>query len=150
MNRVKVFLGGTCSSQWRDKFIPLMDMNKFDLYNPIVDDWTEECYQNELIAKRDSEVGLFVITPKIEGVYSIFEVCSEAHKYQFLSNKKIIFCCLDNDDGKTFNEGMQRGFDRIKRELAALGVVICDSLEEVVAFLNQYYKSHVSDKKWVL
>ena len=42
----KVFLGGTCNeSTWRDKLIKMLEI---DYFNPVVDDWTEECYQEEL------------------------------------------------------------------------------------------------------
>ena len=42
----KVFLGGTCNeSTWRDKLIAMLEI---DYFNPVVDDWTEECYQEEL------------------------------------------------------------------------------------------------------
>ena len=45
-NKKKVFLGGTCAeSTWREKLIPLLKINYF---NPVVDDWTEECYKEEL------------------------------------------------------------------------------------------------------
>ena len=38
---MKVFLGGTCNnSKWRDKLIPMLNI---DYFNPVVDDWTEEC-----------------------------------------------------------------------------------------------------------
>ena len=42
---VKVFLGGTCNnSTWRDTLIPLL---KIDYFNPVVDDWTPECQEQE-------------------------------------------------------------------------------------------------------
>ena len=47
----KVFLGGTCNeSTWRDGLIEILEI---DYFNPVVDDWTEECYREEL-RQRDS------------------------------------------------------------------------------------------------
>ena len=43
---MKVFLGGTCAeSKWRQKLIPKL---KIDYFNPVVDDWTEECQKEEI------------------------------------------------------------------------------------------------------
>ena len=45
---MKVFLGGTCNdSNLRDTLIKMLDIEYF---NPVVSDWTEECYQEELKA----------------------------------------------------------------------------------------------------
>ena len=42
----KVFLGGTCNeSTWRDRLIEMLEI---DYFNPVVDDWTEECYEEGL------------------------------------------------------------------------------------------------------
>ena len=68
----KVFLGGTCNeSTWRDKLIKMLEI---DYFNPVVDDWTEECYQEELRQRKICDYCLYVITPRMKGVYSIAEV----------------------------------------------------------------------------
>ena len=70
--RCKVFLGGTCNeSTWRDELIKKL---KIDYFNPVVDDWTEECYKEELRQREICDYCLYVITPKMTGVYSIAEV----------------------------------------------------------------------------
>ena len=46
---MKIFLGGTCNeSTWREKLIPLLEDRDIDYFNPVVSNWSEECYQEEL------------------------------------------------------------------------------------------------------
>ena len=45
----KVFLGGTCNgSTWRNELIPKLTI---DYFNPVVDNWKEENYKQELIER---------------------------------------------------------------------------------------------------
>ena len=45
-NKMKCFLGGTwANSKWREKFEKELVI---DYFNPVVDDWNEEAYQQEL------------------------------------------------------------------------------------------------------
>lgn len=47
----KVFLGGTCNeSAWREELIQMLNV---DYFNPVVDDWTEECY---IVSKTDKNI----------------------------------------------------------------------------------------------
>lgn len=74
----KVFLGGTCNnSTWRDELIPKL---KVDYFNPVVEDWTKECQENERIEKDYiCNVHLYVITKEMKGVFSIAEVIDSAY-----------------------------------------------------------------------
>lgn len=68
----KVFLGGTCNeSEWRNYLIKLLTI---DYFNPVVDDWTEECMAEERKQREICDYCLYTITPKMTGVYSIAEV----------------------------------------------------------------------------
>jgi hypothetical protein len=59
----RVFLGGTCNgSTWRDKFIPLLNI---DYFNPVVPTWDESAKQEELFQRRTCSALLYVITPKM-------------------------------------------------------------------------------------
>lgn len=50
-NTPKVFLGGTCNeSDWRDSFIKKL---KIDYFNPVVKDWNDEAYKEELKQKKN-------------------------------------------------------------------------------------------------
>ena len=77
----KVFLGGTCAnSTWREELIPML---KIEYFNPIVEDWTEECIAIEEEQKNyKCNIHLYIITSAMEGVYSIAEaVESTFNKY---------------------------------------------------------------------
>ena len=110
----KVFLGGTCNeSTWRDRLIEMLEI---DYFNPVVDDWTEECYQEELRQREICDYCLYVITPRMKGVYSIAEVVDDSNKRP----EKTIFCLLTadvDDTGKVimFDVGQLRSLDRVGR-----------------------------------
>lgn len=95
----KVFLGGTCNdSTWRDDLIPKL---KIDYFNPIVDDWNKEAQQEEIKERKNSDYVLYVITPKMSGVYSIAEVVDDSNKRP----EKTLFCVLNIDDENEFTVG---------------------------------------------
>jgi len=66
---IKVFLGGTCNeSKWREELINLL---KIDYFNPIVENWTGDCMEEERKQRNNCDFVLYTITPKMTGVYSI-------------------------------------------------------------------------------
>ena len=73
MKTNKVFLGGTCAeTTWRKELIGLIQVEHFD---PVVEDWTEECNAIEEAEKEiNCNIHLYVITADMIGVYSIAEV----------------------------------------------------------------------------
>ena len=131
----KVFLGGTCNeSVWRDELIKMLEI---DYFNPVVDDWTEECYQEELRQREICDYCLYVITPRMTGVYSIAEVVDDSNKRP----EKTIFCLLtaDVDDiGKVimFNPGQLKSLDRVGRMVEKNGGKYFRELRDVAEFLN--------------
>ena len=142
----KVFLGGTCNeSTWRDKLIEMLEI---DYFNPVVDDWTEECYQEELRQREICDYCLYVITPRMTGVYSIAEVVDDSNKRP----EKTIFCILNYDlsdykmklvDGKKvrkyvklFDEGQLKSLDKVGVMVEKNGGKYFRSLSEVAEFLN--------------
>lgn len=136
---MKVFLGGTCNeSTWRDELIPLL---KIDYFNPVVDDWTEECYQEELRQREICDYCLYVITPRMIGVYSIAEVVDDSNKRP----EKTIFCLLtvdykynEADDNLIFFTNAQlKSLDKVGLMVAKNGGKYFESLEEVAEFLNK-------------
>lgn len=95
----RVFLGGTCNgSNWRERLIPLL--TNTDYFNPVVPNWTEECFQEELRQRETCDYCLYVITPKMTGVYSIAEVVDDSNKRP----KKCVFAFLYEDEGVTFDK----------------------------------------------
>jgi len=105
----KVFLGGTCAdSTWRESLIKLLNV---DYFNPVVDDWTEDCQRAEEFAKEVTcNIHLYVITSQMIGVFSIAEVIESAH----VNNKHTILHVIP--DG--FSEV------QIKSLKAVIGMVI--------------------------
>lgn len=140
----KVFLGGTCNeSKWRDKLIPML---KVYYFNPVVDDWTEECYQEELRQRRTCGYCLYVITPRMTGVYSIAEVIDDSNKRP----ERTIFCLLDKDTNPAkdissdwkiddyiyFDKGQLKSLDKVGAMVERNGGIYLESLEEVADYLN--------------
>ena len=142
----KVFLGGTCNeSTWRNKLIKMLEI---DYFNPVVDDWTEECYQEELRQREICDYCLYVITPRMTGVYSIAEVVDDSNKRP----EKTIFCILNYDlsdykmkvvDGKKvrkyakmFNIGQLKSLDKVGVMVEKNGGKYFRTLSEVAEFLN--------------
>lgn len=78
-----IFLGGTVNDDWRSKFIDLWkkaekeDTNLknrgIELFNPVVEDWTQECIDKEGNIKNKSIMNLFLITPEQTDPYSFVE-----------------------------------------------------------------------------
>lgn len=149
----KVFLGGTCNgSKWRDELIPMLDI---DYFNPVVADWNEGCYQEELRQREICDYCLYVITPRMTGVYSIAEVIDDSNKRP----NKTLFCVLKSDikyrldirwneetekfcigqeeAEKQFDEGQMKSLDRVGRMVESNGGKYFKSLEEVASYLNK-------------
>ena len=75
------FLGGTCAeTTWRNELMPLLDDKGIEYFNPVVEDWTEECQAIEEDEKNNKcNVHMYCITPEMQGVYSIAEIIHSAH-----------------------------------------------------------------------
>ena len=126
----KVFLGGTCNnSSWRHELIPLLNINYF---NPVVDDWTEDCYQEELRQREICDYCLYVITPRMTGVYSIAEVVDDSNKRP----DRTIFCVLEQDEYMSFDKGQLKSLDRVGRMVENNGGKYFKTLKDVADYLN--------------
>ena len=135
----KVFLGGTCNeSTWRDKLIKILEI---DYFNPVVDDWTEECYREELRQRELCDYCLYVITPRMRGVYSIAEVVDDSNKRP----EKTIFCIVTADFSDTgdiimFDEQQLKSLDKVGVMVQNNGGKYFRTLREVAKFLNNTNK----------
>ena len=135
----KVFLGGTCNeSTWRDGLIEILEI---DYFNPVVDDWTEECYQEELRQREICDYCLYVITPRMRGVYSIAEVVDDSNKRP----EKTIFCIVTADFSDTgdiimFDEQQLKSLDKVGVMVQNNGGKYFRTLREVAKFLNNTNK----------
>ena len=109
----KIFLGGTCNDDtWRDKLIPLIQVAYF---NPVVEDWTEECIEIENIEKEQRcNIHLYLITSLMSGVYSIAEAVDSVSNYP---NKTTIFHIIP--DG--FSQGQLRSLSAVCKIIRGKG-----------------------------
>lgn len=130
MNKRKVFLGGTWNdSTWRDRLIPNLQI---DYFNPVVKDWTSECMEEEIKQRMICDVVLYVITPKMKGVYSIAEVVDDSNK-----RSDVIFCVLnDDDDELVFDDSQIRSLDSVGSLVERNGGKYFKDLESVKCYLN--------------
>ena len=85
----KIFLGGTCNnSTWRNDLIPNL---KVPYFNPVVEDWTPEDQEKEILEKEMwCNVHFYMITSAMKGVFSIAEVIDSVH-----NNSKITVLQVD-------------------------------------------------------
>ena len=126
----KVFLGGTCNgSLWRDDVIKKL---KIHYYNPMAEEWTQEMMAEELKQRAESDFCLYVLTPKMEGFYSVAEVVDDSNKRP----EKTLFCFINNDDGKTFSDVQVRSLEQVKKMVKENGGTCFDTLKEATDFLN--------------
>ncbi|HNF72487.1 MAG TPA: nucleoside 2-deoxyribosyltransferase domain-containing protein [Chitinophagaceae bacterium] len=126
----RVFLGGTCNgSLWRDAVIPLL---KIDYFNPVVENWTPADLENELKERERCSDYLYVITPRMEGFYSIAELVDDSNKRP----EKTLCCFLTDDEGKHFSFTQWRSIKAIKEMLIRNGVQVFETIDEVIRFLN--------------
>lgn len=129
---MKVFLGGTVNnSEWR-KYI--IDRIKIDYFDPIVDDWNEESQERERLERENCDFVLYVITPKMTGVYSIAEVVEDSIKRP----QKTLFCILNEDDENEFTEHQYKSLNQVKEMVIRNSARTFNSLDEIIQFLNYF------------
>ncbi len=132
----KVFLGGTCNeSAWR---VRLIDQLEMDFFNPVVDDWTEECMAEEIRQRESCHYVLYVITPFMTGSYAIAEVVDDSNKRP----NKTLFCFLDCDvnvygKSKEFTEGQVISLKAVSKMVQGNGALVFVGLNQIALFLNK-------------
>lgn len=132
----KVFLGGTCNdSDWREK---LIDKLKIDYFNPVVPNWDDKAKERELKERETADYLLYVITPRMNGVYSIAECVDDSNK----NPDKTIFCFLKTDkDDKgekiEFEDFQINSLNEVGKLIVRNGGIWLKSLDEVAKKLNE-------------
>ncbi len=148
MNKTKVFLGGTCNgSEWRNELINMLNI---DYFNPVVENWTPECMVEEIKQRENCDFCLYVITPEMEGVYSIAEVVDDSNKRP----TKTIFCLIQNYGDKEFSKTQIKSLDAVGKMVVRNGALYFKNLYEVSIYLNmknnekinESYSEYWSDK----
>ena len=142
----RVFLGGTCNeSTWRGELTSMLEIDYFD---PVVDDWTPECMEEEVRQRKQCDFVLYVITPLMKGVYSIAEVVDDSNKRP----DKTVFCVLEKDvrefkimkstgihstsEEISFSKGQLKSLGQVKNMVKENGATVCESLNDVAEYLN--------------
>ncbi|AFM05603.1 hypothetical protein Fleli_3273 [Bernardetia litoralis DSM 6794] len=126
----KVFLGGTVNgSKWRDYIMPRLNI---DYFNPVVEEWNDEAYKKELLERANCEYCLYILTPMMKGVYSVAEVVDDSNKRP----QKTLFCILQKDGGKEFDEFQMRSMKAVIKMVIGNGAKHFETLDECISFLN--------------
>lgn len=130
---MKVFLGGTCNeSNWRDEYIERLDKEGYTSFNPVVDDWDDEAQALEEQAKKECDVLLFTITPKMSGVFSIAEVTERA----IINPTRTIFNVIAGDGKYQFNQNQLDSLIAVGKLVTKYGGYFCSGLDSVVKALE--------------
>lgn len=126
----RVFLGETCNnSTWREELIPKLEI---DYFNPVVEDWTPECMDEEWRQRELCDYVLYVITSEMMGVYSIAEAVDDSNKRP----SQTIFCYLE--DG--FSTGELKSLSQVGKMVRANGGMWVGALATVALVLNSKMK----------
>jgi hypothetical protein len=151
---MKIFLGGTCTSDWRDEFKYFLEQNKIDYFDPVVEDWTPECALKEEQEKLICDYNLFVITPNMKGFYSIWEMATMIYN----NPNEVVICFLSLDKipctvtkGVNFHpiiwtEQQTRSIQEIERRCQELKVPFFWNLKDVATYLTNQRSKHESPK----
>ena len=136
MEKVTVFLGGTCAdSTWREELMPMLNDN-IDAFNPVVPDWNDEAAKREKAHRENDDICLYVITPEAEGFYSFVEVVDDSNKRP----DRTALCVLFDANGKAFEGHMRKCVVKTAELVADNNVPVFTNLEDVATYLNSYEK----------
>jgi len=128
----KIFLGGTCAeSTWREELKPVLQVDYFD---PVVEDWTDECQKTERYEKGICNIHLYVITKEMIGVFSIAEAVESACQ----KDKHVIFHVIPDGLGESELKSLCAVVDMIS---AHGGSAYVDSdINRTARVINNSYK----------
>lgn len=130
-SKKKVFLGGTCNdSTWRNDLIQKLQI---DYFNPVVENWTPECQEEEINQRKCCDFVLYCITPKMMGVYSIAEVVDDSNKRP----SKTLYVQVNSDDKYSFSSSQIKSLEAVKKMISSNGAICFDTLKDVAKFLNK-------------
>ena len=142
MEKVSVFLGGTCAdSTWRKELIPMLGEN-IEYFNPQLGpgEWNDEAAEREKLHRETDDIRLYVITPEAEGFYSFVEVTDDSNKMP----EGTVLCVLLEANGKTFEGHMEKCVKKTAALVAENGVPVFANLEDVATYLNGLKKVETS------
>lgn len=139
----RVFLGGTTNNtNWRDSLEIELARNNIEYFNPVVKDWNDKAYKKELSERETCDFVLYVITPKMIGVYSIAEVIDDSNKRP----DKTIFAFIKKDEDSEFNEAQIKSLNAVAKMVVKNGGVYINNNDtinqEIINAINQKISSN--------
>lgn len=127
----RIFLGGTCNgSTWRNEMIEHLKSNGLEYFNPVVDDWNEEVYENELREREICDFCLYCITPRMTGVYAIAETIDDSNKQP----NKTILVLLAEDENSRFMETQWKSLINVGKMVHKNGGVVFEDLKNAAEY----------------
>ena len=99
--------------------------NYLDIFNPVVEDWNESARQKELKFKEDCNLQIYVLTPRIKGIYSIAEIMAAIHK----SKDSLLIGFAE--DGQVFNEEMVYSIKAFIKDFVPSDMKLSGSLNDL-------------------
>ena len=88
----------------------------------------------EEIRQREAcDFCLYVITPKMTGVFSIAEVVDDSNKRP----EKTLFCVLVEDGNEVFTTGQSKSLEQVGNMVGKNGTEVLFSLRSVASYLNE-------------
>lgn len=126
-----VFLGGTCAgSKWREELKPGLICGYFD---PMVEEWSDTCYENELVHMEKDDFLLWVMTPESTNFLSYAEITDNAHRYP----DRFCYTFLPEYGGKTFSREQIRALRKIGFLVERAGGQYFEDYREAFAFFSK-------------
>ena len=136
MNK-KVFLGGTCNgSTWRNRLMSYLDKYDVDYFNPVVDNWNDDARENELMERKECDVLLYTITPKMTGVYAIAEAVDDSNKCP----DKTVFIILRTDDDEIFTDTQWKSLVAVAAMIEKNGAKVFNDLKSAAIWIGDMGK----------
>jgi hypothetical protein len=144
-----IFLGGTHDSNWRKKFLELInDVNpKIKCYDPSVEKWTYENVILENLVKQNTKYHVYVLTPNMVGTYSVAEMIDSSHEdgvetYFYIMEEDI------NSDGKSvyWSPRLLNSIYAINNMMIRHGAHKASSLEELVTKITNDYQKTLDEQ----
>jgi hypothetical protein len=126
---MRVFLGGTCAgSTWREELIPILKEEGIDYFNPVVEEWTDECREKEIQERQECDACLYVISPKMKGIYSIAEAVEDAIRRP----NRTVFHVIGVDGKYHFSQSQLESLIQTGKMVAGYGAYFTADLQSMM------------------
>ena len=131
---MRVFLGGTCNeSTWRNRMKIYQYTEGIDYFDPVVEDWDDTAQANEIRERKECDICLYTITPKMTGVYSVAEVVDDSNKRP----DKTVLVILASDGKMSFGRGQKKSLFNVSKMVKRNGGQIFDSLKDAAVWMGK-------------